>query len=246
VPYDFQNTQLVDKGIRFTQAEVLPTLSPSHLRRLTFYSDKTILALFDLANEDLAAGQDGATISSETTDALRSAILRLIDAGKKADLSVDQVAEFFGQEVGVRFSGPLPVILQDADGNLAAHTLFRGVSEASITIVAASATSEYLSLLTAESESMNTTADTAEGPELTEEVAEVEQRSPVVQAILDRVKVVDGTRIIVVEKGDTLASFSDAFYKDSLLYRTIYAANTDVLQNPNSLTVGQTLVIPEN
>lgn len=244
VPVDYNPQQLRDKGMRSVQSEALPAITPSKLRRLTFYSDKTILALFDLANEDIAAGQNGATISSDTTDALRTAIQRLIDAGAKADLTVDQVAIFFGQEVAVRFSGPLPIILQDAEGNLAAKPLFRGVAESSMKTAAVSDTTEYLSLLTAESQSMTAPSETEESEAVVETVAK-EERPPEVQSILDRAVVENGQRTIKVQTGDTLASYANAFYKDTLLYRAIYSANANTLENPNLLVVGQVLVIPE-
>ena len=56
---------------------------------------------------------------------------------------------------------------------------------------------------------------------------------------------VNGARTIEVQAGDTLAAYANAFYRDSLLYRTIYTANIGVLNNPNVLVVGQVLKIPE-
>ena len=241
MPIGFAPAPLVDRGMLVVQDTTLPTLAPSSLRRMTFYSDKTIIALFDLANEDLAAGQDGGKISSETTDALRAAIVRLIDAGSKADLDVDQVALFFAQEVAVRFSGPLPLILQDANGNLDAKALFQGVANSDIKTNAPAGDADYLSALNAEVESLTSTADEV----VTEEVAEVEPRDPLMQAIINRANVTNGGRTIVVEQGDTLASYAQAFYGDTLLYRTIFNANTAKLSNPNTLVIGQVLTIPE-
>lgn len=239
---------LTDSGLRFAQAVSLPDLPPSSLRRLTFYSDKTIIALFDLANEDLAAGQNGATISNDTTTALRVSIERLIGAGDKANLDVDQVALFFEQEVQVRFSGPIPLILLGIDGEVDATNLFRGIALAQASASAPVASSDLLSLLANESASMSTTSGSApatDSPVIVDTAEEI-IRDPAVQSILDRTSSSRGQRTIKVIPGDTLAGYAQAFYGDTLRYRTIFLANTDQLDSPNLLTVGQTLIIPDS
>lgn len=229
-----------DRGMQYVQEVSLPALAPSSLRRMMFYSDKTIIALFDLANEDLLAGQNGGIISDETTKALRAAIVRLIEAGAKADLDVDQVALFFAQEAEVRFSGPLPIVLQDANGKLDAQTLFRGVAITNIKVNTPAAEADYLAALSDEVASLSPNSETGEV-----QVVEEEPRDPALQAIMDRARMVDGKRIIEVQAGDTLAAFAQAFYNDTLSYRVIYNANTDTLRNPNALDIGQVLTIPE-
>jgi tetratricopeptide (TPR) repeat protein len=46
-------------------------------------------------------------------------------------------------------------------------------------------------------------------------------------------------------KGDSLSKIAGRFYGDTSKFMIIYEANKDTLTNPNSLKVGQTLVIPE-
>ena len=48
-----------------------------------------------------------------------------------------------------------------------------------------------------------------------------------------------------VKKGDTLGGISSKMYGTSKGWRRIYEANTDILKNPNRLSPGQTLRIPE-
>lgn len=54
----------------------------------------------------------------------------------------------------------------------------------------------------------------------------------------------DDSRTYVVQPGDTLGSISRMFYGTSARYMDIYNANRDRLASPNSITVGQTLIIP--
>lgn len=53
-----------------------------------------------------------------------------------------------------------------------------------------------------------------------------------------------GSRIYVVQPGDTLGSISRQVYGTSSRYMDIYNANRDKLSSPNSVAVGQRLVIP--
>jgi nucleoid-associated protein YgaU len=52
-------------------------------------------------------------------------------------------------------------------------------------------------------------------------------------------------RRYTVKPGDTLSKISREFYGDSGKYMTIFEANRNVLQDPNKISVGQELVIPE-
>lgn len=236
VPVEYGASGYVDRGVRVAQATALPTISPSSLRRLTFYSDKAMITLFDLVNEDLVAGEGGA-ISRETTDAFRSAIERLIGAGEKADLDIDQTAVFFGQEVAVRFSGAIPSVLQGADGGIDARDLFQGTANSRAAAREQKAVdAAYMSALLDESQSMQSTPEEAESaPE------EIDNTDPEFAA---RVVIVDGKRTITVEPGDSLAAYATAFYGDRLLYRSIYSANRDILSDPNLLELGQVVTIP--
>ncbi|MBK9213971.1 MAG: LysM peptidoglycan-binding domain-containing protein [Saprospiraceae bacterium] len=47
-----------------------------------------------------------------------------------------------------------------------------------------------------------------------------------------------------VEAGETLGKIAKQYFEDSAKYKEIYAANTDILDNPDLIQVGQVLVIP--
>lgn len=52
-------------------------------------------------------------------------------------------------------------------------------------------------------------------------------------------------RHYTVKPGDTLAKISREFYGDSGQYTKIFNANRNILQDPNKISPGQELVIPE-
>jgi LysM repeat protein len=52
-------------------------------------------------------------------------------------------------------------------------------------------------------------------------------------------------RNYIVKLGDTLSSISREFYGDASQYLKIFEANRDILRNPNMISPGQELVIPE-
>src|SRR5436190_22636074 len=52
-------------------------------------------------------------------------------------------------------------------------------------------------------------------------------------------------RRYTVKAGDTLSKISREFYGDANQYMTIFEANRNVLQDPNKISPGQELVIPE-
>jgi len=51
-------------------------------------------------------------------------------------------------------------------------------------------------------------------------------------------------RIIIVQKGDTLSKIAKKAYGDYSNYKKIFAANPEIIQNPNQIFVGQRLRIP--
>jgi nucleoid-associated protein YgaU len=54
-----------------------------------------------------------------------------------------------------------------------------------------------------------------------------------------------GQRRYTVKAGDTLSKISRAFYGDANQYEKIFAANRGILQDPNRISPGQELIIPE-
>ena len=51
-------------------------------------------------------------------------------------------------------------------------------------------------------------------------------------------------RIIIVQKGDTLSKIAKRAYGDYTGYKKIFAANPEIIENPNQIYVGQRLRIP--
>lgn len=57
--------------------------------------------------------------------------------------------------------------------------------------------------------------------------------------------VVDNKKVYTVQSGDTLSGISAKVYNTSRHYQKIYEANKDVIDDPNMLTVGSKLVMPD-
>lgn len=140
-----------------------------------------MVALFDLANEDLVAGDCGSAISSNPAGKFRITIERLIGTGAKADLSIDQTAVFFGQEVAVIFSSPVPILLQGVNRGIDALNLFRGVAATKAVAGASVVDSSYLSALQVESTTMASAPTTQSVITKTDEPT-TEARDPDIQA----------------------------------------------------------------
>ena len=47
-----------------------------------------------------------------------------------------------------------------------------------------------------------------------------------------------------VKSGETLAKISKHYYGNAMKYTAIFDANTNILDNPNLIKIGQELVIP--
>ncbi len=52
-------------------------------------------------------------------------------------------------------------------------------------------------------------------------------------------------KFYIVQKGDTLSAISEKYYGSANKWQRIFTANRDVLENPDRLTPGSKLVIPE-
>ena len=55
----------------------------------------------------------------------------------------------------------------------------------------------------------------------------------------------ENQRRYTVKPGDTLSKISREFYGDANQYTKIFSANRDILRDPNTISPGQELVIPE-
>lgn len=47
-----------------------------------------------------------------------------------------------------------------------------------------------------------------------------------------------------VKSGETLGKIAKQYYKDAMKYKEIFAANSDILKNPDLIHPGQELIIP--
>lgn len=239
-------------GEQYAQNSDFADLRPSTIRRMQFYSETAITALVALDQEDQAAGESGAALNSTTSDTLRNSIERLIEAGEKAGLDVDRTALFFSQQIGAVFTdGVYPLIVQDAEGNLNAQNLLRGVALNTAVPAPSNAEADYIALVKSQGVTAGQGGETtapAPAPVVAPVVeAAVEAaivRDPAIQAVWDRIVMDGDRRTIKVRKGDTLATFAAIFFGDALLYRKIFAANSGTIKSPNFLEVGLVITIP--
>ncbi|WP_428539765.1 LysM peptidoglycan-binding domain-containing protein [Profundibacter sp.] len=244
VPVHAQQTAWIFIGQQ--SAFDVASVRPSTLRRLRFYSEKARAALAEMAKADNLTGATGEELAATATANLRKWVEKLIDAGAKAKLDLEQTAAFFAQDLRENYTGQLPFIVFNEAGELNTSQLFQGVYDARASITA-SADADYLAYVNnLGNEAISGNIPKPEQP--TQRAAaspkEEPQRDPAIQAYWDRLIERDGMRYIRVAPGDTLATYASAFYGDSLQYRKIYSANTDVMETPNLLTVGDTIEIP--
>jgi nucleoid-associated protein YgaU len=240
VPNGYSPAEPVYQGEQYSQNGALSAIPPSGIRRLRFYSDKAIKVLFELAKQN-----GNATMSVETTQGLNATIESMIEVGAKSELSVDQVAMFFAQEVEARFSGPLELTFDTPDGKLDPQMLFRRVWAAKGDAPQTMVDDKYMAILTAVNTRMATVLEAGPMPAAAPAQPQSRIYTRAEQAIIDRAEVVDGVRTIRVQSGDFLMKYAQAFYGNREMYLSIYLANPDVLRNPNLIAVGQVLVIPD-
>lgn len=66
-----------------------------------------------------------------------------------------------------------------------------------------------------------------------------------ISSVDNRISVVaSATQVHVVKRGDSLSKIAKIYYGDPMKYKQIFAANTDVLDDPNKIFPGQELKIP--
>ncbi len=235
-------------GIFFGQQSAFDVASvrPSTLRKLRFYAAKARTALADMGKADAMTGATGEELAAKAAKDLRKAIEKLIDAGAKAKLDLEQVAAFFAQDLRENYTGQLPFIVFNEAGELNTTQLFQGVFDARASITATEDADYFAYVNNLGDEAVSSGNAQPEKPveRATPVQEDTPQRDPAVQAYWDRLVERDGKRYIQVAPGDTLATYASAFFGDSLRYRKIYNANTDVMESPNLLTVGDTIEIP--
>lgn len=220
-------------------------LSQSERKRITFYSKRVLKTIAALAAEDAAGG----VASDDNVVALRAAVSRLVDAGKRSGLSQTDTADFFQLMAEKKFTNDIPLALQGAQGEMNTRVLFAGVAGRSQFGTSGKSSQNLMDHLNAASAEMTPFSDPTKLDAKPEQATLTSASEPDVVAgvsgtIAERVQIRDGQRVIVVTKGDTLAAYAQAIYGDPLAYRQIFAANDTILASPNDLVVGTTLVLP--
>lgn len=244
LPRDFTDIHLAQSGA--------DKLSDSDLKRINFYSDRVLKSLAALAAEDAA----GAVDSDASVVALRTAISRLVDAGKRSGMTQVETADFFQLLTEDKFLQGVPLALQDASGKIDTRVLFSGVTGRSPFGTSGKSTQDYLQQLDAASAKLaplsgtakpdNSPVQTAETSPQKLEIQIPEGADSATREILQRVEFHNGRWVIAVTDGDTLARFATALYGDPLAYRQIFLVNETVLSSPHDLTVGDVLELPKS
>ncbi len=223
-------------------------LGDSDLRRLVFYSNRAMQALIAVIqgseNRDVVE-------QSKVNMAFRMSVARLVDAGDRSGLSIAQVTDFFTQNVAENFGQDFMQQVGAVANGLDFYALFKSVSF--MRDPRSGGMDEGMMFL-------NALAQAASGMMSGGDAAEASAPSPVdasappvagpnatalQRAIIDRVVVNKDRWEIEVIQGDSLAVYAGALYGNSLSYNVIYQANTDILSNPNTLSIGATIKLPK-
>lgn len=193
--------------------------------------DRVLDALAEVFVEDAAIAAGGSA-GEGGTDALRDALLALVDDARAAGEDLDRVARRLSFSAAKRFGKEIPAAYQGQRGLLASEALLRSVGAE---VGDVSDRQRYLA--TIQREGSGTVVESAEpAPAQAPRAAE----APAAQEPEP-----EPVRTIVVQQGDSLGTIAERVYGDMLAYRRIYVANRDVIDNPNLLQPGMTLRLPE-
>jgi len=231
------------------EKRTLAELPAKDLRRISHYSAQTLEALHEFGSNPEAEGR---------LAALRSKVQRLTDAGQRSGLTINATAEYFSTYCDENTAAPLPDVFLDAEGRFDAVSLLGSVeifynNEApqafdSTTTDEAdmAAISSVAQPRTPQVPGQNLELAVADVPVIVLETPVIAADAPAgVRAILERVQLRGEDWVITVEQGDSLGLYAEALYGNTLLFQQIFEANLAVLITPNSITVGQELVLPK-
>ncbi len=245
-----QNAQRAPLGVMVAQADG-GGLSDSDIRRINHYSDQALTAL--------QAFNTGGNAEDEVA-ALRLRVQRLVDAGARSGLDLVQTADYFEAYLAEQANAALPGALLDASGRFDARSLFAstmiyfsnlGTQEVDVAAVDEADLAAIGSVAKRLSPQVPAAPQTAqisvvETPVVVLETPVIAPNAPAnVRAILERVRLKGDDWVITVQQGDSLGQFANALYGDTLFFQRIFEANQQVLASPNSITVGQELVLPK-
>ncbi|WP_112322791.1 LysM peptidoglycan-binding domain-containing protein [Oceanibium sediminis] len=251
-------------NIRFAQAGLIDQATR---RRLEFYAKRVMSSLLDLAEDDLRTADGTALPDPAVTEAFRDSLTRYARAAQEAGVDTDTMSLLLEEVFDLTYEGPVPSQLLNSDGLLDGDTLIATSLEALAQETASKQAQkvDYLAVVASEGSDVREdrlsrlkaepSTDPEQIEEVTQEVAEAEEPEPEpespsvdpeVQAVLDRIEGSGESRVIRIERGDTLGLIARAVYGDSLRYREIFALNRSKLNNPDTLPVGAVLDLPSS
>lgn len=233
-------------GMQYAQNTVA-SLGESDLRRLVFYSERTMGSLSEIVDASESGEFDQL---SRLIEGLRNNISRLTDAGERSGVPQELVTNFFVQNVHESFGPGYLDKVGSAAGGLDIPTLFRNVATISHSNAATlNDNSQFLSALEDASAGLSLGATPGQ-PQILEIVADEgplvrENASADERAVVQRIVAKNDKWTITVIQGDSLALIASSIYGDSLSYNVIFQANIDILENPNTLNIGDILKLPK-
>ena len=74
--------------------------------------------------------------------------------------------------------------------------------------------------------------------------ADSEYTQELIKEIEDESAVKAKSRVVIVQKGDTLASLSKKYYGDEMKYEKIIASNSDIIDNDGKIYAGEKIYLP--
>lgn len=224
-------------------------LPEKDIRRISYYSAQTLEAMYAFGSNAEAEG------SLET---LRAKVQRLTDAGLRSGLTTNTTAEYFAVFIAENNTAPLPIAFLNNDGQFDAASLLNSVEiyysiKAPQEFDAAASDEADMAAISSVAQQHAPQTPAVQSIELTVvaqpvTVLETPAISPTapanVRAILERVELKGENWVITVKPGDSLGQFANALYGDTKLFQQIFEANLSQLITPNSIRVGQNLVLP--
>lgn len=237
-------------GIMVTQASGA-VLTDRDIRRINHYAAQTLDAL-----QAFRAG----TEAEAAVATLRQRVQRLVDAGQRSGLDLAQTADYFEAYLTENLRAPLPALLLDAAGRFDARSLFASTitfleNQAPQDVDIAAVDEADLVAISSVAKQFSPQAPIAPIPAQAPVVEQpvVVAKTPViapdapanVRAILERVRLKGDAWVITVERGDSLGQYAGALYGDRLLFLRIFEANRGVLSRPDTISIGQELVLPK-
>ena len=82
-------------------------------------------------------------------------------------------------------------------------------------------------------------------PAVVESVVAKEPNSPQDSTVHEQTEKIETQRFHVVRRGDTLSEISQTYYGSSAKWRKIFDANKETIKNPDRLSPGMKLIIPD-